>query len=107
MGRHRAGTVGEYVEVDKSFTDQRAGEGHVFLAARHELGDNAVMRVQAQPAPRSRAWRGEGDYPVSPAFREDGRGDADALGVEAERLVERRKLADRRVDHGGLRVIGV
>ena len=39
--------VGEYVEVDESFADQRGGERQVLLPPGDEFGDYAIMRVKA------------------------------------------------------------
>lgn len=46
------------------------------------------MGVQAQPATWRRGGSLEGDYSVAPAIRKDSHGDANALGVETEGLME-------------------
>ena len=39
--------VGEYVEVDEPFADQRGGERQVLLPPGDEFGDYAIMAVKA------------------------------------------------------------
>jgi hypothetical protein len=88
--------------MSESGSDERGGEGEVLVATGEELGDEAVVRFQAQPSAGCGIGGVEGK-PVAPVGGQVRGRDRDAVGVVAEAFVERGQFTDRAV---GLEVVG-
>jgi hypothetical protein len=102
-----AGSINLFSIVDQPVLDQSAGERVVLFPTGDQFGDDAVVRVQCVAASGMRAGGFDQHQTITPSAGQ-GRGrDADALGVVAVHLVERRQLADCSVDAVGLAVVRV
>ena len=84
--------------------EQRLGELAVLFAEGRQLGCDAVVPLEAQPATWRRAAVLVEDEALTPARRQLRGRDIDRLAVVAVGPVERRELADRAVDPGRGRV---
>jgi EmrB/QacA subfamily drug resistance transporter len=88
VGSQRDGPAVKGVEIDQARAHEGIGEPDVLLVEPDELGQDAVVRFQAQPSAGLGARRLERDEALAPARREYASGDADALRVVAELVVE-------------------